>query len=211
VGVQPLADRWAQRGKMVHRYYVEDFLRRHRGDIRGHVLEFQEDSYATRFGEDRVTRLDILDREPRLRTTLVADLTTDNAVPSDSFDCIICTYVLHLIFEKDRAIAELHRILKPGGTLLVAVPGITVHFPQFAELWRFTEIGLRASLAKHFGEAGVAVEGCGNSLVAAGELRGLALADFTRPELEHRDPRFAVVVCARAVKGPAASSNTVAS
>ena len=34
------------RGKPVDRHYIEDFLARHRGDIRGRVLEVGEDAYT---------------------------------------------------------------------------------------------------------------------------------------------------------------------
>lgn len=43
-------------------------------------------------------------------------------VPADSFDCIICTEVLEHVPHPDRVIAELGRILKPGGTLALTAP-----------------------------------------------------------------------------------------
>jgi ubiquinone/menaquinone biosynthesis C-methylase UbiE len=44
----------------------------------------------------------------------VADLTHADHIPSDTFDCIICTQVLFLIFDVRTAIRTLYRILKPG-------------------------------------------------------------------------------------------------
>ena len=38
------------RGVPIHRHYVEQFLREFASDIRGHSLEFQDDSYTSRFG-----------------------------------------------------------------------------------------------------------------------------------------------------------------
>ena len=87
-----------------------------------------------------------------------------------------------------------------GGVLLAAVPDITVCYPEHHELWRFTEEGLRLLLEKHFGAGAVTVRGYGNSLTAAGWIRGLAGRDFTRAELAHHDPRFSIMICARAVK-----------
>jgi hypothetical protein len=52
-----------------------------------------------------------------------------------------------------------------------------------------------------FGAANVLVRGYGNSLTAAGEIRGVVAGEFLRSELDSHDPRFAVEVCARAVKG----------
>lgn len=201
VGVAPLSERWGQRGKVVHRYYLEKFLEQNAPDIRGRCLEFQEDSYSTRFGKNQIERVDILNLEPdKPGTTIIADLTAENDIPSDLFDCVICTYVLHVIFEKERVVSELHRILKPGGTLLVAVPNITIHYPKFPELWRFTAGGLHALAAKYFGSGNVVARGYGNSLVASGELRGLAVGDFAQSELDYNDSRYSLIVCARAVK-----------
>jgi hypothetical protein len=73
--------------------------------------------------------------------------------------------------------------------------------PDYGELWRFTQEGLRTALAHSFGNDNITMRAYGNSLTAAGEIRGLAAHEFTKKELRHHDPRFAVDVCARAVKG----------
>ncbi len=196
-----MTDGWGGRGKTIHRYYLEEFLRHNASAIQGRCLEFQEDSYTSKFGKDKVLSVDILNVEPDKKgTTLVADLTKDNDLPGDYFDCIICTYVLHIILEKEKMISELHRILKPGGVLLLCVPNITVHYPQYPELWRFTAYGLGATIGRCFGNANVVVTGYGNSLTAAGELRGLAMEDFSTAELDHQDSRYSLVICARAEK-----------
>lgn len=204
-GVSPFVDRWFARGKPVHRYYLEQFLAQHASDIRGHCLEFQEDSYTTRFGGQQVTRLDILHKERDERATqatLYADLTHDNTIPSGSFDCIICTYVLHVIDEPRVFVDQLYRLLRgDGGVLLMAVPTITVWYTEYPELWRFTPLGLERLLERSFGTGAVQVRSYGNSLTCAGEIRGLAELDFSRNELDFHDPRFGLVACARAVKG----------
>jgi SAM-dependent methyltransferase len=200
-GVRPLADQWGRRGKPVHRHYLEQFLSGAATDVHGVCLEFQEDSYTTLLGGERVTKLDILNLEANYPgTTIVADLTKRNSIPSETFDCIICTYVLHIIYEKEKAVSELFRILKPGGVLFISVPNITVHYQLFPELWRFTVGGLHTLLSRYFEASNVVVQGYGNSLTAAGEIRGLALDDFTKSELDYHDPRYSLIVCARAVK-----------
>jgi SAM-dependent methyltransferase len=202
VGVQPVSPETGYgRGTPINRYYLEKFLQEFSSDIYGHCLEFQEDQYTSRFGGGKVTKLDILHKEPGNRkATIVADLTTPNDIPSDWFDCIICTYVLHSIFELNKAVLELHRILKPGGVLLVAVPHIAKYRPQYTEAWRFTPEGLHLVLARIFGAEHIAVRAYGNSLTAAGNIRGLAAHEFTKAELDYHDPGFPVGVFARACK-----------
>ena len=200
-GVAPLSQQWGDRGRPLHRDYVEEFFQQFSRDIRGHCLEFQEDTYTSRFGRDAVTKLDILHKEPgNPHATLVADLTQPNTIPSNEFDCIICTYTLHVVFDFYKMIAEFHRILKEGGVLLIAVPHIMLCYPQFHELWRFTPEGLEALLGRVFGVGNVTIKGYGNSLTRAGELRGLVARDFSREELAHHDLRFSMVVMGRAVK-----------
>ena len=185
----------------MHRYYVEQFLLENSSAIAGRVLEFQDPQYAPRFGGPAVTDLDILhidDSNPR--ATLVGDLTRPNDLPGDRFDCIVCTHVLHIIVDVERAIAELFRLLKPGGVLLAAVPHVSMYGPEYGEVWRFTPHGLEVLLAGIFGSSHVHVRSYGNSLTAAGEIRGVVAGEFLRRELEHHDARFAVEVCARATK-----------
>lgn len=203
-GVPPFSDRWFARGKPVHRYYLEQFLAQNALDIRGHCLEFQEDSYTTRFGGAQVTRLDILHKERDERAaqaTLYADLTHDNAVPSGTFDCIICTYVLNSVEEPQAFVDQLYRLLRDGGVVLVAVPDITVSYPEYSEMWRFAPLGLQRLLERSFGIGAVQARSYGNSLTCAGEIRGLAKHDFSCSELDFNDPRFGLITCARAVKG----------
>ncbi len=124
------------RGKPIDRHYIEDFLRRNCADIRGRVLEVSENDYTVRFGGARVTCSDILhidDSNPS--ATVVADLTDANSVPSNSFDCFICTQTLTYIFDVKRALATVYRMLRPGGVLLTTVPGISQTSPYDQDRW----------------------------------------------------------------------------
>jgi SAM-dependent methyltransferase len=38
------------------------------------------------------------------------------------FDCVIASEILEHLYDDDRALAEIHRVLKPGGELVVSVP-----------------------------------------------------------------------------------------
>jgi len=203
-GTKPLSFCWGddRPGQSVCRYYIEQFLREFNQDIRGHCLEFQEDSYATRFGQERVKKLDILHiDESNPQATLIADITRPNSLPSDTFDCIICTHVLHVIFELEHAISELFRILKPGGVLLIAVPHVSMYNPSlWREYWRFTSDGLQRLLLTVFTNELITIRSYGSSLTAAGAIRGLNAHEFSQDELDEHHVGFSPEICARAVK-----------
>ena len=95
-----------QRGQPIDRYYIERFLASHGSDVRGRVLEVGDATYTRRFGEDRVTRSDVLHVDPDApQATIVADLADAAHIPADNFDCIILTQTLHLIFDVRAAVA----------------------------------------------------------------------------------------------------------
>lgn len=73
------------------------------------------------------------------------------------FDLVICTQVLQYIAQPDAVIAEIHRVLKLGGSLLLSVPAT---YPRDAdeECWRFFPAALRQLLSS-FSEIEVAPEG----------------------------------------------------
>jgi hypothetical protein len=83
-----------------------------------------------------------------------------------------------------------------GARLLVVVPHVSMYGPHRRELWRFTPYGLHRLLATAFAPAAITMRAYGNSLTAAGELRGLVAQEFAATELDAHDPCFPVEVCA---------------
>src|SRR5215470_13323152 len=103
------------RGLPIDRYYIERFLGTHAGDVRGRVLEIGDDRYTRQFGGGRVTRSDVLHVVAgNPQATIVADLTRADAVPSGSFDCIVCVQTLQMILDVEAALGHLARLLAPG-------------------------------------------------------------------------------------------------
>jgi SAM-dependent methyltransferase len=193
------------RGKPVDRHYIEDFLQRHRADIRGRVLEVAENAYTLAYGGHRVTRSDILHADAsNPRATLIGDLAAANELPSDTFDCFICTQTLTYIFDVRRAVETIRRILAPGGVLLATVPGISQMSPydrdRWGEYWRFTAQSLGRLLGDAFGSAHVEVEAYGNVLASTAFLQGLCAGDLSNEELDHRDQRYQMLIAGRARK-----------
>ncbi len=74
------------------------------------------------------------------------------------FDLVICTQVLCYCENPFQVVQEIHRVLKPGGGLLLSSPAI---FPRHAEQdrWRFFPSGLKL-LLQEFSHVEIAPEGC---------------------------------------------------
>lgn len=215
LGSNPISrDFGYDRGQPIDRYYIENFLDRHRADIHGHVLEVQGDTYTRRFGCDRVTRSDILHVQPGApKATIVADLADGSDLPSDSFDCIILTQTLQYIYDVRAAIRTVCRILKPGGVVLATMPGISqisrYDMDRWGQHWTFTSLSAQRLFADEFGAAAVRVEAHGNVRTATAGLYGLATQDLRQRDMEMDDPDYQVCVAVRAVK-PTTNSDPVA-
>ena len=199
----PISRNWGyDRGTPIDRYYIERFLAAHSKDVRGRVLEIQEDDYSRRFGGDEVTRRDILNIDSsNPRATIVGDLADPATLPADTFDCIILTQTLHLVFDMAAALANVRRALRPGGVALITVPGIT---PVQAGLgydwyWSLTEDSLRRLLGSAFDPASVTVQTHGNLLAATAFLHAAAVEEVSKRKLDRLDPSYPVTIAARAV------------
>jgi SAM-dependent methyltransferase len=195
-----------QAGQTVDRYYTDEvFLPQHSGDIRGRVLEVGDRRYTERFGGAKVTKSDVLNVKPGDKvTTIVADLTSADHIPSNTFDCAILTFTLQFIYDVRAALRTLHRILKPGGVLLMAVPGISqiarYDEDNWGEYWRFTSRSARMLLAEVFRPESLTVQTHGNVLAALASLHGLISNELRREELDHCDRDYQLVITIRAVK-----------
>jgi SAM-dependent methyltransferase len=65
--------------------------------------------------------------------------------PGESPGQSVCTQVLNYTANPFQVIAEIHRVLRPGGSLFLSVPAI---FPRYAnQRWRFMPEGLIVLLA----------------------------------------------------------------
>src|SRR5206468_5352487 len=100
----PLSDHYGRdRGTPVDRYYIEQFLAAERAAVRGRVLEILNRDYTERFGTD-VESSDVLDINPaNSAATIVGDLASADAVPTNSFDCFILTQTLQYIYDLNAA------------------------------------------------------------------------------------------------------------
>lgn len=197
---RPLSDAWGyDRGTPIDRHYIERFLAEHSADIRGHVLEVKDSAYTKRFGRG-VEQVDVLDVDVgNPLATIVADLSAADAIPSDTFDCVVLTQTLQFIPDVESAIRNVHRVLRPSGVLLATVPCVS-RLARQVDYWRFTPAGCAHLVAPFFEPESVTVRSYGNVLGAIAFLTGLACEELSTADLDRDDHDFPVVVAVRAQK-----------
>ena len=127
-----------------------------------------------------------------LRNSPLVDLVGDGAhlpFASSTFDMVLCTQVLEYIPRPETVIAELHRVLKPGGSLLLSAPAV---FPRDSDddTWRFLPKGLRILLSS-FDELEIVPEG--SSIAGFFRTACVCLQMFLKPRLLQSISRFTFV------------------
>ncbi len=192
------------RGGPVDRYYIENFLAQNASDIQGRVLEIKDAYYTERYGQERVTQSDILDIDKdNPLATIIEDLATAHNIPSDTYDCVILTQTLLLIYDVKAAMAHTHRILKPGGIMLATVPGIVqMDYKALGDTWywSFTAASCNKLCKEFFADHQVEVTYHGNVLASAAQLFGVSAKELRKEELDHLDPDYQMLITMRAVK-----------
>lgn len=204
--LRPLSKDWGfDRGTPIDRYYIGRFMTRYAEDVRGRVLEVGTDAMTRQYGGSRVARSDVLhvaDNTPMV--TIVADLSDGAGIPSEAFDCVIVTQTLHVVYDIRGVLRTLYRMLRPGGTALVTVPGITKisrhDMDRWGQYWSFTTKSARLLFEERFPAADVTVEAAGNVLAATAFLQGIAAEELTSAELDYQDADFETLIGIRAVR-----------
>lgn len=89
---------------------------------------------------------------PASRARGIADCYYDGgAFPfgHEAFDSVLCNQVLEHVFVPDAFLEEIHRVLKPGGRLLLTVPFVWDEHEQPWDYARYSSFGLTALLERH--------------------------------------------------------------
>jgi hypothetical protein len=92
----------------------------------------------------RLATVQTFDIDPDSGADIIGDLCRENpAILAGSVDLIICTEVLEHTRQPFSAVAEMYRMLTPGGCVVGTTPfNFRIHGP-LPDCWRFTEHGLR--------------------------------------------------------------------
>lgn len=78
-----------------------------------------------------------------------ADVTYDGRTfpfSDESFDAVFCSQVFEHVFRPGQFLAEIHRVLRPGGKLLLTAPFVWDEHEQPRDFARYSSFGLRAVL-----------------------------------------------------------------
>ena len=131
------------------RLYLEDFLRQaaSAAPAGARVLDAGagDGRYGYLFAHTRYEATDFaqVNKEYRLdQLDFIADL---QAIPAanESYDLIICSQVLEHVKEPKIVLAQLYRVLKPGGTLWLSTPLFFAEHEAPHDYFRYTQYGLR--------------------------------------------------------------------
>jgi hypothetical protein len=196
--MDPVSDRWGfDRGLPVDRYYIENFLARHAGAIRGRCIEVMNSAYLRRFGQEQVEVADVVDiNADNPKANIVGDLCDPALLAPGSYDCFVLTQTLPVVYDGRALIANCYAALKPGGTLLVTAPCLCRYSPHPEDYWRLTDRSLERLIREHTDSTDFEILAHGNLVVAIAFLMGMATAELSAEEMDHNDPRFPIVVTA---------------
>lgn len=194
----------AGRGTPIDRYYLDRYLEHHATVITGHAMEVGGTDYLDRFGHG-LAKVDVLHFvEGTPGATIIGDLAHIPQVPDGTFDCIVLTQTLHYVFDMHAAVAELHRILAPGGTLLCTVSGLSqisrYDMDRWGDRWRLTSLSAKELFATAFAGDEVEVETFGNVLAALCFIEGIPAEKLRRRELDTNDADYQILVAITARK-----------
>lgn len=193
------------KGTPIDRVYIGTFLKSHAQDIAGRVLEIGDNEYTIKFGGNRVQHSDVLTYASDDPNHIVGRLESCPQIADNTYDCIILTQTLHYIFDMPAAVAELYRILKPGGTVLCTVPGLSQisrwDMDRWGDRWRLSTLAMR-ELFEHslFGEGSVEVSSYGNVHTAVAFIEGVVAEKIKPSKLMFTDPDYQILVCGRVQK-----------
>lgn len=182
----------------IGRKFIDDIIRRNIDQINGDILEIGRNKYKHLILSENINSYACLDIENYSDIDIIADIQDMPQIADNQFDTIICTQVLEHVPNPFLAVSELHRILKPGGKIIVTVPFLNNYHMEPHDYWRFTEYGL-SNLFKEFSSCEVESHGATYHHV-------LATLGYCATEMEFKVeersgvPKFPVIVSAIAIK-----------
>jgi SAM-dependent methyltransferase len=130
----------------IHYYFLLRDIREGIGEhAKGHLLDLgcgnkpYQPLYSTRTTSS--VGCDIIQSD-RNRVDVICPV-TELAFEDAVFDTVLCTQVLEHVFEHDKMMQEIYRVLKPGGKLILTVPFAWELHEEPYDFFRYTKHGLK--------------------------------------------------------------------
>lgn len=201
LSVEPVGKLFGQpRGGSICRYYIDCFLKKHKSEIRGKVLEIGDRTYTERYKE-KVEASYCLHFDPAFPSDemdFYGDLRDGTGIKNNFYDCIILTQVLNCIKDIRNTPKILVDSLKPNGTLLITVSGISpvsrLDMDRWGYFWNFTDAGIAGMFEAENTEC--TIETYGNFKVACAFLAGMSYTELSEADLKYADEDFQVFISA---------------
>lgn len=149
-GQRPIRSRAVSRARLESNAW----LREQCGGIRGRVLSIgsgdDQDHEGCRYRDYFPLASEYVTSEvdEQAGCELVLDVRAMDVLDDGSFDCVFCSGVLEHVDDPQAAMAEIERVLRPGGLLLLGVPFRQAIHMRPNDFWRFTEYGVRVLLER---------------------------------------------------------------
>ncbi|QXE91558.1 class I SAM-dependent methyltransferase [Geomonas subterranea] len=89
-----------------------------------------------------------LDISPDRGADIIGDAHDMHMIPDASYDLVLCTSVLEHCLEPARVLAEIRRVLRVDGRLILSVPFVFPIHDAPHDYWRFTEFGVKRLLTE---------------------------------------------------------------
>ncbi|MCI8504522.1 MAG: hypothetical protein HFH00_11975 [Dorea sp.] len=195
----PFSRRWGEeRGKPIDRYYIENFLEKHKGLIHGKVMEISENIYTRKYGKENVGESVVLHVDGWGRNAIKGNLETGEGIYEDWIDTLIFTQTLMFIYDTQKTVQNIYKMLKPGGVVLATVAGISQISRYEADNWgdfySFHEDAVKRTFGEIFGVENIQVRCFGNVKTAISLLYGLCCEDLTEEDFAYQDMDYPVII-----------------
>ena len=86
--------------------------------------------------------IDVERRHPDVR--FIGDIENMDVLGNESYDTVLCLQVLEHVAHPFKVVREIHRILRPGGTLILSVPHLSRLHEEPRDFFRYTKHALRS-------------------------------------------------------------------
>lgn len=132
------------------------WLRQHAANISGKVISVGSGSDSDKEGSHyrdyftNAAAYTTADMSTERGAELQIDVRAMPEISDGSYDCVLCNSVLEHVDDYQSALAEITRILVPGGILLLNVPFRQALHLEPYDFWRFTPHAIRYLLQENY-------------------------------------------------------------